>query len=355
MLWRYAPIYGLIAAVSALHYATGATAHELHDVYRRLYYLPIILAAFAGGLRGGTIAAIVICVAYWPHAFGSFTHDPGRPVEKILEIVLYLVVGVLTGLLVSRGAETQQQLRETADSLSATLETKERMEDELVRTAKLAAVGRLSAGLAHEIRNPLASIKGSAEILGDDFPDGHPKRSLLDTLVREVDRLNGVLTRFLSFARPLPVAAREFHPVEMVEQIAALLSGREEAAERTIRIHAPATELPPIEADPEQLHQVILNLLLNAVQSTPPGGLIEVRFVRLEGPSRVHILFEDDGPGFDPQALENLFTPFFTTREAGTGLGLALSHRIVETHGGRIEAVNRSEGGARVTVELRAL
>jgi len=350
---RYVPIYVLIVAISLLHYLTSSEVLRLHDVYRRLYYLPIILAAFAGGVRGGVLAALVVSALYYPHAFGHLTHDPGRPIDKILEIVLYFVVGAVTGFLVSRESITHERLRETADSLADSLREKERMEEELVRAARLAAVGKLSAGLAHEIRNPLTSIKGSAELLADDFPGGHPKKELLDVLVREADRLNGVLTRFLSFARPLPLSTREFDVREVVDEVAALLGGREGAGESPIEISGGEGDLPEIKGDPEQIRQVLLNLLLNAIQASPTGGRIDVSLLYIEeGPGRVEIVVEDRGAGFEAEALENLFTPFFTTREEGTGLGLAVSHRILESHGGRIRAENRAEGGARVVVEL---
>jgi len=353
MILRYLPIYVLIAVVSILHYATGKETHALHDVYRRLYYIPIILAAFAGGVRGGILAAVVICIVYYPHAFGHITHDPGRPIEKILEMVLYVVVGGVTGFLVSREGRTQDRLRETAGSLAETLAEKERMEEELIRAAKLAAVGKLSAGLAHEIRNPLTSIKGSAELLGDDFPDGHPKKELLDTLVREADRLNGVLTRFLSFARPLPIDKRTFHPIEPIEEVVGLLTDRRGTEETEIVVHPPGEDIPEIEGDPERLRQVFLNVLLNAVQACGDrGGRVEIRFVREVGPERLRVEFDDSGSGFAVEALDNLFTPFFTTRSDGTGLGLAISHRIVESHGGRIIVVDGPGGGARVVVEL---
>jgi signal transduction histidine kinase len=188
--------------------------------------------------------------------------------------------------------------------------------------------------------------------LGDDFPEGHPKRELLDTLVREADRLNNVLRRFLSFAKPLPVSKREFRPLEPVEEVVALLAGRKGTRDTEIVVHPPGADLPTLRGDPEQIRQVFLNILLNALQACGGEGRIDVLARHDESAGRMVVTIEDSGPGFPPEALENLFTPFFTTREGGSGLGLAISHRIVESHGGRITAQNRTGGGARVTIEL---
>ena len=166
----------MIAVISLLHYNTHWHIHALHGIYRRLYYFPIILAAFRGGPLGGVAAAALVIALYVPHAFGLIGFDPGTTVEKILEMLLYLLVGLLTGTLVGRINAARDRQQRTAEDLQVTLDQKTAMEAELVRSARLAAVGRLSAGLAHEIRNPLASIKGSAEVLADDFPATIPRR-----------------------------------------------------------------------------------------------------------------------------------------------------------------------------------
>lgn len=343
---RYAAIYAAIAAITSLHYFTGHDLHQYHGIYRRLYYLPIILACFDGGIRGGLLAAATVCVLYLPHAFGigPVMEDPAPPTEKALEIVLYLVVALVTGALVSRGKRIRDRLRRT-------IAEKERVEAELVRSAKLAAVGRLSAGLAHEIRNPLASIKGSAELLGDDYPGGHPKRQLLDTLVGEADRLNGVLGRFLSFARPGPIRRSDFDTSDEVEAVIALIAGRRKFAGADVKLQRPDPAPPLVSGDPEQFRQVMLNVLLNALEASGDGGEVTVR-IEVEEGGGVAIHVEDNGPGFTAEASENLFTPFFTTREDGTGLGLAVSHRIMESHGGSMDAENREGGGARVSIRF---
>lgn len=337
-------IFLAIAGVSILHYVAPVHAHHLHDIYRRLYYLPIIFAAFRHGFRGGAVAAAVVCAAYAPHAFGQISMDPASNTQKILEMFLYFAVGLTTGSLVSRLQRTQRQLQGSLEQLRST-------EAQLVQAAKLAAVGRLSAGLAHEIRNPLASIKGSAEILADDFPKKHPKHRLLEVLIEESGRLNHVLTRFLAFARPRPLEQKEFDIMGEIESAIALLqSGPQNGpAVRFVvdgRLNGPIM----VRGDREQLRQVLLNILLNARQASGEGG--EVR-VRCEVHNRsLHWIVQDAGSGFSQEAIDNAFTPFFTTKQQGTGLGLAISHKIIESHGGSITVGNGKAGGAVVEVEI---
>ena len=340
---RYAVVYGIIALISVLHYATGVHAHQLHDIYRRLYYLPIILAAFLGGFRGGLAAAIVVCVVYFPHAFGHISHDPGANTEKILEMLLYLAVGAITGSLVSNLKRTQGQLENSIDQLRET-------EDQLVQAAKLAAVGQLSAGLAHEIRNPLASIKGSAELLADDVPSDTRRGRLLRVLVDESTRLNNVLSRFLAFARPRPIEQQEFAICSEVESVIALLQGQTVGG--TVRLHFRPMAAGPrrVRGDREQLRQVFLNVLLNACEAAGEGGDVWIECAT--DPQAAHVSVRDSGAGFTPEALENAFTPFFTTKGQGTGLGLAISHRIVDSHGGHIRVSNAEDGGGLVEVEI---
>jgi len=335
-------VYLAIALISVLHYLASPYAYQLHDIYRRLYYLPIIVAAFVHGWRGALIAALVVSAAYVPHAFGHISHDPATPTQKTAEILLYFAVGLTTGTLVSRLERSQRDLQESLAQLRSA-------EDQLVRAAKLAAVGTLSAGLAHEIRNPLASIKGSAEFLADDFPEGHPKRGLLRVLVEESDRLNQVLTRFLTFARPRPLDRREFDLRPELDALSALLQGHDAARSVSLRFDV-RPDVARIRGDPEQLRQVLLNVILNACQAAGEGGSVDVRCTTADGSCRLEV--HDSGPGFSAEAAEDAFTPFYTTKAHGTGLGLAISHRIVDSHGGRITLRNHERGGAVVSIEL---
>ena len=347
--------YGLIAAmvliITLLHYNTAMHIHEAHGIYRRLYYFPIIIAAFRGGLRGGLLTALAICLLYLPHAFGLIGFDPAPTLEKILEMALYLAVGMVCGLLVDRELQARARLERTARNLQHALDEKSAMEQELIRSERLAAVGRLSAGLAHEIRNPLASIKGSADVIADDYPDDHPKAKLLRILKDETARLNDVLTRFLQFARPSSRDRTEFDLSEELRAVAALITHRAPAPVVTVDI--PAGVRWELAGDREQIRQLLLNLALNAAAAAGPAGTVTCALERRDDTLLCRI--SDDGEGFSAEALANFGTPFFSTRSEGTGLGLAICLRIVEDHGGSIEVLAQHAPGASVQVTLPGL
>jgi two-component system, NtrC family, sensor histidine kinase HydH len=338
----------MIAVVTFSHYSTAVHIHEAHGIYRRLYYFPIVVAALRWGWRGGLGSALLVCALYIPHAFGYIGFDPAATLEKVLEMVLYLAIGLLTGLLADRRRRALFAEAEAADGLRNALAEKAAMEAELVRSARLATVGRLSAGLAHEIRNPLASIKGAADILGDDVPTGAPKARLFEILKDESARLDGVLTRFLDFARPSDARHEPVHlPTEAADVLELL---RHETGAARLELSTGEEAAAVISGDRERLRQLLLNLVINANQAAGDEGVVRVLFHRHD--NRLVLEVADDGPGFTEEARQNLGTPFFSTREGGTGLGLAVCLRIVEDHGGILTADNGPDGGAVVRVDL---
>jgi len=359
--WRkYGLALAMILFISALHYVTphgGAHDHathtttfpwyaNLHGVYRRLYYFPIILAAFRGGPRGGVLAALFVIALYIPHAAGRIGHDPGTPVEKFLEMLLYLGIGLLTGILVARINAARSRLQQTAVDLRAALHEKTAMENELVRTARLAAVGRLSTGLAHEIRNPLASIQGAAEVLGDDFPADHPKGGLYRILLTETGRLNQVLTRFLAFARSEPGERAAFDLVGEAQAVGQLLAHQPDTA--PLRISGETTVMAF--GNREQIRQVLLNLAINAAAAAGPDGHVQLDLTQDDSHAICRVI--DSGPGFTAEARDNFGTPFFSTKQDGTGLGLATSLRIVEDLGGTLRIEPDQNQGGRIVLAL---
>ncbi len=239
------------------------------------------------------------------------------------------------------------------------------LEEEVQRGKRLSALGNLAAGVAHEIRNPLNAISMGLQRLKREFtPSGEEGeyRRFLEIMQAEVKRLDGIVTRFLQLARPIPLKLEEVDLRALLESL--LLLVHEEAENRGITLKADLPSTPfPIFLDPGQIKQVLLNLLSNAFQATPEGGTVTVwaRRVRrstfdgrpfektLEGEA-IEIGIADTGVGIPPEHLERIFEPYFTTREGGTGLGLAIAHRIVDAHRGRIEV--ESEVGKGTTFHV---
>lgn len=224
------------------------------------------------------------------------------------------------------------------------------MEEELRRSERLGAIGQLAAGLAHEIRNPLASLSGAIELLTSDLPSGDASSQTLSQIVRrETARLNRLVTDFLTYARPGP---GRFEPVELgtlFEELRALL-----ARDAGCGIELLPSIEPGLRAlgNSDQLRQVFWNLVRNAAESEPVDGVIRVHGRVSANDSELEICVEDRGCGFAPEALDRLFEPFFTTKPKGTGLGLATVQRVVEAHGGRIAVASERDKGTTVRVFL---
>jgi len=345
-----------VLGITALHYLTGLDKSSYHDIYRRLYYVPIVLGGLWFTLRGGVGTAVAVSLLYAPHVLLQWGHHPGTNPEQYLEIVLYNVIGLLTGFLTQR--EREQKLRyqqasirleESYEKLRGQADQLLEIEEQLRRADRLSALGELSAGMAHEIRNPLGAIRGTAEILHDAIDKTDPHREFAQIMIREVDRLEGVVRDFLSFARPEEGRREAVDLGQALQEVLLLTRTQAQKVGVAVRVDLSA-DLPPIAGNSEQLKQVFLNLLLNALQVMPDGGSLDVRGTAAAG--RVRLEFSDSGPGIAPELHDRIFNPFYTTRSAGTGLGLAITHRIVTAHGGRLTVQSQLGAGATFILEL---
>jgi signal transduction histidine kinase len=222
---------------------------------------------------------------------------------------------------------------------------------EIIRSERLAAVGELAAGVAHELRNPLTSVKLLLQHAARQSGDATLRPEKLRLILDEINRMESTIQGLLDFSR-----ARRLHRVrhdvrDTLQRSLNLIEGR--ALQQNVQIDLETGTTPlPIDGDPEQLNQIFVNLLLNAIEAMPDGGRLVVNAAQSsdEGVLRIH--FRDSGPGISGELLPRLFEPFATTKERGTGLGLAVSRRIAEDHAGMIHAENLAEGGALFTVEL---
>lgn len=223
------------------------------------------------------------------------------------------------------------------------------LEEELRHNEKLAALGKMAAGVAHELRNPLSSIKGLAVLLRSRFNEDTSDQETADILVREVERLNRSIGELLDYARPHNLETMRISLVPVLKKAMSLIRVDAEAMGIAMKEDF-AENLPLIEADQDKLNQVFLNLFLNSVQAMENGGILQVG-TSVEN-NRVICTIEDTGCGVEPQYASKVFDPYFTTKNEGTGLGLAISAKIVEEHGGTIEFESIANKGTIVKVSL---
>src|SRR6266545_1945193 len=219
-----------------------------------------------------------------------------------------------------------------------------RMEQRMRQADRLATIGRLSANIAHEIRNPLASISGAIEALVRELPPDTGRDRLVEIVLRESERLNRIIRDFLEYARPAPMASHDVDLADLLEEVVLLVEHRSLPAD--LKVVREYGEQLPARVDPQQLRQAIWNLCINAVQAMPEGGELRVggRVVPGGGPPRLQLWISDTGLGIPECDLPHIFEPFFSTKAEGSGIGLALVYRVVQDHGGQIEV--RSQPGA---------
>jgi signal transduction histidine kinase len=359
---RPAILVAAIVIVTLGHFLTPLDRQIQHDVLVRLYYLPIVLGGLWYGLRGGLGTAGLITLVYLPHVL--VVEHGLMTIGYLLEIPILIAVGLLVGLMVDRQEHYRRGLEIQTETLAQShreLQEQTRLllekETQLRRADRLSALGQLSAGLAHEIRNPLGSIQGAVEILQDDYPPGHPKAEFYAILLKEVERLNDVLTNFLSFARPV---TPRFAPVDgraILTALEGLISGQARAHRVQIftSFHAGPSR---VMADETLLKQAFLNIMLNGVEAMPEGGDLAIS-TRLRAdstaggrPEWLEVVFDDTGPGIPEEDQVRIFDPFFTTKKDGTGLGLAITHRIIENHHGTIRVMSQRGKGTTFVVAL---
>jgi nitrogen-specific signal transduction histidine kinase len=225
------------------------------------------------------------------------------------------------------------------------------MQRSLMQQEKLASIGRLSAGVAHEINNPLTTVLTTAMLLQEDTDPADPLHAELETIIKETMRCRSIVTALLDFARQKSPQMKRISINVMATETVMLT--RKQSAFKDIELKlALDQKVPPLWLDPHQITQALINLILNAIESTGPGGKITIRTELGPGKKNVRIYVTDTGTGIPPGLLGQVFEPFFTTKESGTGLGLAITHGIIVQHGGRIEVASQPNQGTTFTITL---
>jgi signal transduction histidine kinase len=327
-----------LLASFAAGWATGSS-------WAAVYAIPVALAAAWEGWRGGLPVTALSAAGLLAVSSGQWAWR-----QSLDALALFLVCCIVTET-IGRERRLRAHHQELADQLSGVYERVQANFEGMKRVERLSAIGQLSAGLAHEIRNPLASISGAAAILTRSAALEPTHVKCLEIITTECDRLNGLLTNFLNFARPRPPRLQAIQVEPVLDSVLALaghgVRGKSLRFERQIQ-----AGLPAIECDPEQLEQVLLNLMINAIEASPEGATITMT-ANAQG-EKVAIGVVDQGHGVSPAHIDRLFDPFFTTKEHGTGLGLPVAHQIVRQMGGMLVAQPNAGAGMTFSVLLPA-
>lgn len=322
--------------------------------YSLILLLPVVSAATTLGPAGTIAVTALACGAdlvFLPVAWNlGYRVDPGLIRDLILRALFLPVVSFLTFTLAQAGRLETRRAQEAARSLAEVNERLLRAEESARRAERLAALGQLSAGLAHELRNPIGTIRASSEMLARRIAADDPVASeLAGYIASEVDRTNSLITRFLDFARPL-------EPRFELCDLNAILDGavehlQRERPEAQLPIHRNFEPgIPPLRGDRELLERLFFNLIQNAVAVTPPGALVTLKSRSVQDVAEATVL--DRGPGIEKNLHEKIFNPFFTTRPSGTGLGLSICAKIAAEHGGAIRVESEPGSGAAFVVTL---
>jgi len=352
---RVIPLHGQsLALVIKLALATLLLVHTsdvpINSSYYPIYYLPIMTAAMYFGPLGTLFWTLLASAAYYYYLYSAQkSYEVVGLSDLWLRIAFFFLLGMIVNRFVMESRLQTLRYRASAENLAQANRSLKQAQDEARRAERLAALGQLSAGLAHEIRNPLGVIKGSAEILHQKLSDSDVlSKELSGYIYTEVNRLSALVSRFLDFARPSQMQLRSQQLPPIVEK--SLRYVQEQKAASKVHVHrdyAPA--LPNVMADEEFCDVVFTNLLLNACEALgDAGGDLKIRIhaIGRGDHNDVVVEIEDSGPGIPAELRENIFNPFVTTKQSGVGLGLAIVTKIVDLHGGTVALISERGKGA---------
>lgn len=313
--------------------------------------LPVILAATNFGVWGTVASTAGACAVYLSFLISlnwyNQTIDAEGAWEIVFRVVFLPVIAFMTHQLAAQKREEALKLQETARQLAAANTSLQEAQDAIRRSERLAALGQLSAGLAHELRNPLGTMKSSAELLAKNIPEDNALvKEMAGFIQEEVDRTNSLITRFLEFARPQHLRMEKGDISALLDRVVARFERERAPTTPAVCIYKNySPDVPQVAFDGELLERVFYNLITNAAQASTAGGAVTIKTkpVGMESGEGVEISVIDRGSGIDPKNLENIFNPFFTTKGDGVGLGLAIVSKIIDEHGGQI-AVESTKG-----------
>ncbi|MEW5745083.1 MAG: HAMP domain-containing sensor histidine kinase [Nitrospirota bacterium] len=313
-------------AITYLHYVTIPEIHALHNIYRELYYIPVLLGALVFGLKGAVGAYILCAVLYLPYVFlADWTGSPLHEADRLLHFLFTGLFASLAGFLIDRERRQRRELQREHD---------------------LATIGRVATTIVHDLKTPLITVHGFARRIRDGKGDVlSAAREILDA----AQTMQRIVFDVLDFARPIRFELKEEDARSIVDK--ACQSCKEKAAVMGITLSAELPGYPVnVEVDRFYLERALVNLITNALEASGKGQAVLVRALHEEASLRITI--KDEGTGMDDEALENIFVPFFTRKSKGTGLGMSLAKKIVEGHYGTIRITSREGAGTEAMITL---
>jgi signal transduction histidine kinase len=311
-----------------LHYSTHESPYYYFVFYGELYFLPIVLAGFWFGLRIAIFTSFLISICYAPYIAMHWQGFVLVDLDRILSMALYNFTAIIVGILNEREAIASEKL---------------------LKTESLAAMGKSLAAVAHDIKTPLVVIGGFARQLSKKFTDCDSINEKLNIIIKETENLEKMMHNMLDFSKPLALEISEGDINEIAQESKNNVT--EEAQKKAVTIECKfASDLPTIPIDVFRIKEVIVNLVMNAIEASPVGAVVTL--YTSADQNRVNIDIMDCGSGLSPTSKTQIFDPFFTTKKEGTGLGLAIVKKIVDAHKGSIELINNSPKGIISRVKL---
>ena len=345
---RRAVILAIIVPITLIfHYfnpfwgGPHSQSNVMHHVLTDPCYIPIVLAAIWFGLRGAIFTTTVIAAFSLINAVFVPSGNPYELMSDYVEIIFFYGIGAISGIVLDKDRRLRRMLEETRRNLN--------------QAERLAIVGQMVASIVHEIKSPLVSIKGAAQILRYDSISDKQKAEYTGIIEKEAQRLDNVVHGLLTYPRPSSSVLEKIDVREPLTAVKKQLGFQSEM--HNIQIVLKSDEVPMIKGDREKLYQVFSNIIINAMQAMPQDGKIELSCFQdnINSKTSVKIVIADDGPGIARDVLSNIFRPFYTTKNDGTGLGLAIAKTIITEHGGCINVESTEGKGTKFIITLPVL
>ena len=323
-------LYIIFIAASAsfityLHYSTIESIHALHDIYRELYYLPLLVGALAFGLRGAILTYLLVSFLYLPYIAQTWTGTIFFETKRVLFLLLSGIFSFLAGYLMDRDSKRKKEME------------KERY---------LAGLGQVSSAIVHDLKNPLLTIEGFAKRIQEGKGNVN---TAIQAIIDSADVMQKIVRDVLDFARPIQLELKEENAAYVIKKACELCTGKAEEREVTILTEIPDVPVT-INLDRFQMQRALANIISNAIEASGRGQSVSVGADPKE--DSLSITIRDDGAGMDKETRESLFIPFFTKKSTGTGLGMPMAKKIIEGHNSKIDIMSNLGKGTQVIVRL---